>query len=154
MSVRSSLTPIRLALLASALGMVLAAPSALAQDVGRYGDTTYNNNSTSESVTVTAPNITRERDLPGLPGKMTLSQEVSYHDLDLTTRDGDRALRERVRDTARDVCNQLREQYPLHEQPLATKCYEGALKDAMLRADAAIRDARDSDYYRARYSHE
>jgi UrcA family protein len=71
-----------------------------------------------------------------------MSLRVPFDDLDLTTHDGARELRERVRSAARDVCVKLADEYPFKQQPGSTKCYEGALKTAMIHADAAIHDAR------------
>jgi len=142
MSVPTFLKPAtRLALLASAAGFLFTASGAIAQESGSYDQAAYSNDS-RETIEVIAPDIRAER-TNGIPGKVSLSRPVPYDDLDLATRDGARELRARVRDTARQICSDLREAYPVHEQPLATKCYEGALKTAMVRADAAIRDARD-----------
>jgi len=127
----------RLALLASVAGIMFAAPAATAQDAG-YGEAAYS----GEQIIVTAPNFHEEPgSVRGLPGKTTLSRNVPYDDLDLTTRDGARELRARVVATAREVCTELREAYPYREQP-GEKCFQGAYRDALVRADAAIREAR------------
>lgn len=148
MSVRGFLKPLCLALLA---GAAFGAGSAAAQDYGRTGDP-YATGST-EQVIVIHPRYRAYRDGQGigLPGKMSLSRDVSYSDLDLRSREGARELRVRVDEMARDVCRELRDTYPLREQPGATKCYEGAYRDAIVKADAAIRDARFNDYYEAGY---
>lgn len=137
-------TSIRLlALAASAAGALLAGSAALAQDTDNYNEAAYSADPT-EQVIVVAPDIREDRSGAfGLLNKVSMSRPVSYHDLDLTTRDGARELRDRVRDTARDICQQLAEEYPYKQQPGSTKCYEGALKNGMVRADAAIRQARD-----------
>ncbi len=139
-----SVTSIRLlALAAGAAGALLAGSAAIAQDTDNYNQAAYNHEAT-EQVIVVAPTIREDRSNAfGVLNRVSMSRPVSYHDLDLTTRDGARELRERVRDTARDICQQLAEEYPVKQQPGETKCYEGALKNAMLRADAAIRQARD-----------
>ncbi|MBL6853252.1 MAG: UrcA family protein [Alphaproteobacteria bacterium] len=120
--------------------LVMSAVAAQAQDAN-YNPAAYTPPDTEE-VIVTAPDIRMERNpAAGLPGKATLSRTVSYSDLDLGTVGGARTLRARVRETARDICDTLRDAYPLRQQP-GTSCYRDALKDAMPRADAAIRDAR------------
>ncbi len=141
--------PLKLSLLAGAFGVGLAVFPAQAQDYGRYDDPT----TSTESVIVTAPEFRAERTTPGLPGKLTLRREVSYRDLDLRTHEGARELRARVSDTVREVCDQLRDAYPLKEQPLE-HCFTNAYHDAMANADAAIRDARSDQYYQARYRDE
>ena len=138
MSLSKILSPIRMTLLATTLGALWIVPAA-AQDEDR-----------SESVIVTAPQFHQERSTLGLPGKLTLRREVSYSDLDLRTRDGAHELRERVNDTLREICGQLRDSYPVKEQPME-HCYTNGYHDAMVAVDRAIRDARASDYYRADY---
>ena len=131
-----------LALAASAAGAVLAGSAALAQDDGRVDNAAYSPE-TTEQVIVVAPDISEERSNAfGHLDKVSMSLRVPFDDLDLTTHDGAHALRDRVREAARDVCQKLADEYPFKQQPGATKCYEGALKTAMVRADAAIHDAR------------
>jgi len=141
------LKPIRLSLLGAAFGAALFALPASAQDSGG----TYDTN--AESVIVVAPQFHAERNTMGLPGKLTLRREVSYSDLDLRTHDGARELRARVSDTARAICDQLHDAYPLKEQPLE-HCFTNAYNAAMVKTDAAIRDARSSNVYEARYRDE
>jgi len=131
----------RLALFGCAAGLLFATPAAFAQQDGNYNEAAYAPD--SETVIVEAPNIHAERNTFGLPGKLTASRAVPYDDLDLATHDGARELRERVRQTAQDICRELDDASGTREQPGATKCYEGALKTAMVRANAAIHDARD-----------
>ena len=152
MLVPSPLKSIRLALLAGAIGAVFAVSPAAAQDAGRTDDGSTSN-ATTEQVIVVAPQFRSEPDLLNLPAKLSLSQNVSYSDLDLSTRDGARELRARVDETARDVCRQLKDAYPLKQQPLE-HCYANAYRAAIERADEAIHDARDSGYHRARYGDE
>jgi len=141
-----SLIPFRLSLLATALGAALVVLPASAQDYGRDNDTT----DATESVIVTAPDFHAERDTMGLPGKLTLRREVSYRDLDLRTHDGARELKARVADTVRAICDQLHDAYPFKEQPME-HCFTNAYRDAMVKAEAAIRDVRSNGYYEARY---
>jgi len=101
----------------------------------------------TEEVIVTAPDIRMERNpVFGLPGKVTLSRRVAFNDLDLRDRSDARILRQRVRESAREICDTLADAQPLRQQP-GTSCYRDALNDAMPRVDAAIREAR----YPARY---
>jgi hypothetical protein len=51
----------------------------------------------------------------------------------------------RIRDAAQDTCARLAEAYPL-KQAVGTNCYKTALQNGELRANAAIRDARDRRY--------
>ncbi len=140
MSLRS--IPFRALLLGGAFGFGFAAP-ALAQD----------SDTSAETVIVQAPYYHEEGGrLNGDPGITTLSRAVSYSDLDLGTRGGARELRQRIRDTAREVCEQLSDQGP-GAQAMGN-CYRVAVKDALVRADGAIHSARNSDYYQARYRHE
>ncbi len=136
----------RLSLLATAFGAALVVLPASAQDVGRIGGTTDQ----AESVTVTAPEFRFERNTMGLPGKLNLRREVSYRDLDLRTQAGASELRARVRDTVNEICDQMRDAYPLKQQPLE-HCFANAYSAAMVRADAAIHDARWSRTYEASY---
>jgi UrcA family protein len=124
-----------LALLAGALGLALAASSAQAQD-------------SQEQIQVTAPHYhsSDSQRLNGPLEKISLSAKVRYDDLNLRTRSGARELRLRVRDEAQDVCMQLGENYPVREAP-GTSCYKDALDDAMMRADAAIRESREYRTY-------
>lgn len=132
----------RLMLLAGAAGLFFAIQPAGAQDYGRADD--MGQQAGPEQIIVQAPYLREERsNVFGHLDKVSMSGAVSYADLDLTTRGGARELRRRVRDTARDICRQLAEDYPFRQQPLSTKCYEGAVKDGLVRADDAIRDARD-----------
>jgi len=144
MSLRNTVALRNLALFVSA--MALSATAAAAQDAN-YNTAAYTAPDTEE-VIVTAPDIRLERNpVFGLPGKASLSRHVSYSDLDLTDPRDAGTLRQRVRETARDICDTLRDAYPLRQQP-GTSCYRDALKDAMPRADSAIRDARYSARYR------
>jgi UrcA family protein len=135
MTVPSSYT-LRAALIAAALGF--AASPALAQDYG-YSD--------GENIIVTAPRFHEEGNpMRAVPEKVSLSTQVRYDDLDLRSWRGERTLRWRVRDAAQDVCTQLAQAYPLRQAP-GTSCYRKALQNGMIRANEAIRDARDRRYY-------
>jgi UrcA family protein len=136
--------PLKSALLASALGALLLAPAAQAQDNGRYDSASYSND--NESVTVYAPQFRTDPGarLNGIPGKVSLSRAVSYSDLDLRNPRDAHELRARVADTARDICDQLADAYPGPDAS-GTSCFRTARADAMRHVDAAIRDARDEE---------
>lgn len=132
----------RAAILAGAIGLALAASSANAQDYGRY-NSAYQDD---EDIQVTAPRFRVEGNRVNLPlEKISLSTHVPYGDLDLRTWRGARELKLRVRDAAQDTCARLAEAYPL-KQALGTNCYKTAVQNGELRANAAIRDARDRRY--------
>ncbi|HWA90610.1 MAG TPA: UrcA family protein [Rhizomicrobium sp.] len=132
----------------SALALMLTAAPAFAQDYNDNTDNGYDQsyNNGPETIEVIAPRFNFERRPVGAPpGRLSLSQAVSYNDLDLRTRSGAHELRMRVRDTAQEVCARLAEEYPVKQAP-GTNCYKTALDDAMARADTAIRDARNYTY--------
>jgi UrcA family protein len=115
----------------------------MARDIDR--DVT-SQSASSEKIEVYAPRFRVDRSpLIGLVNKISLSRLMRYDDLDLHTARGERELRLRVHDMARDICSQLKEAYPVPEAP-GTSCYSTAVKDAMWRADDAIRDARHYSY--------
>lgn len=119
---------------------VLAAGAASAQDYG-YGPPPGD-----ENITVYAPRVHVEpnKRLDGAPEKLSMSVNVRYDDLDLSSREGARELRARVRDSARDVCAQLRDAYPYQKMP-GTSCFKDAYENAMVHANEAIQDAREYD---------
>ena len=61
----------------------------------------------------------------------TLSQSVSYADLDLSTDAGRDLLRQRVRLTARFLCNRLGE--TSSSSPITPSCQDEAMRSAMSR---------------------
>jgi UrcA family protein len=134
MSIRLS-AKLKLAAIAGAL--VLGASAAAAQDYDRDRDTT-------ETIRVYAPRhfAVERRPMNGPVQKISLSRSVRYDDLDLRTRTGAHELRMRVNAAAADVCSQLADISRIPEQP-GTSCFTAAKQDALLRADAAIRDARE-----------
>ncbi len=69
-----------------------------------------------------------------------LSRGVSYADLDLTTESGAAELRQRVRNTAKEVCQQLQREHPFANEtdlPFGS-CVEEAIHDAMVETNAVI----------------
>ena len=129
----------KLAILAGAIGVVIAASAAHSQDRDRA--TGYDNPST-ETIEVIGPRLRVERSpMNGPVQRISFSRLVRYDDLNLRTSSGARELRVRIRDTAHDICAQLAAAYPIPEAS-GTSCYRTALQDAQLRADEAIHDAR------------
>jgi UrcA family protein len=125
----------RAALVAGVLGLALS--PALGQNYG----------GPEEGVIVTAPRFHVEGNpMRNVPEKISLSTQVRYDDLNLISYQGAQTLRWRVRDAAQDVCTQVAEAYPVYQAP-GTSCYRKALQGGLIRADAAIRDARDRYYY-------
>lgn len=138
---------------AAALGMaglLFAVMPASAQEYGSYGAYGPPN----EEVIVTAPppaafqeEYSGRQSLTMPPEKVSLSQRVRYDDLDLTTGQGAHELRRRVAYAARAVCGTLREAYPFHQLTSARRCYPEAMRNAMVHANEAISDARESYAY-------
>jgi len=127
------------ALLAGAFGLALAS-AAGAQDY-----------QSSEDIQITAPRFkVQTTHVNGPLEKVSLTTHVRYDDLNLRTRAGARELKMRVRDAAQDTCMRVAEAYPVYQQ-LGTNCYKSALQDGELRANAAIRDARDRAIYASYY---
>ena len=131
-----------LTVLAAAIGLSFSTPT-VAQEYG-YA---YGAPPPTEEVIVTAPRSTfREQrdggrgtlDLP--PSKISLSQAVSYSDLNLARWDDALELRHRVRAAAHDVCRELAEAYPLH-QISGSNCYRDAVRNGLVRANSAIASA-------------
>ncbi|MEI9930848.1 MAG: UrcA family protein [Rhizomicrobium sp.] len=123
----------------SAAGVAFAT-AAMAQDA--YDQDRYQNGP-SEQVIVTAPHYSVDRGhLGSSTEKVSLSQAVSFDDLDLTTRRGAHELKLRIRETVQDICAQLRNEVP-YAQPGTRSCHRDAMVTAMTSADRAISDARD-----------
>ena len=133
---------VRAALLVGGFGMALAASSANAQDYGRI-DNGYQDNG---DVQIVAPHfkVTTNR-ANGPLENVSLTTHVRYDDLNLRTWRGAHALKLRVRDAAQDTCMRIAEAYPF-QQAFGTSCYKTALENGELRANAAIRGARDRSY--------
>lgn len=135
----------RLALLsAAALGMVLAASSASAQDYDRYGAPVSYQNGSSEEVEITAPRYHgAQRGASGAPIEdVAVSRGVRYDDLDLRTASGAHALKSRIRYTAQSLCRELDVMHPITADD-SPPCYRTAVEGGMEQADAAIRNARE-----------
>jgi UrcA family protein len=141
-------TATHLALLAAgAFGLALAGFPAAAQDYdddaaysdndANYDEDTYTDD---EAIVVTAPRLP-PADARGLPQRVSLSQEVSFGDLDLRTVSGARELRSRIRYTAHQICTELDASFP-GPGGEAQACYRNTIRNAMNEADDVIADAR------------
>ena len=86
--------------------------------------------STVEEVTV----IGRHGPLPD--DVRSISQTVSYADLDLGSADGRHELKHRIALTARYLCDKLGESDA--SDPVVPSCRDAATRDAVAQADAAI----------------
>ena len=135
----------RTILLAGVFGAALCA-SANAQDY-RYAQPGYS--SDSEEVIVRAPHYRPERSTIGAPIEtVALQRGVRFDDLDLASDWGVRTLRERVGYTARQLCRQLDNEYPVTVSDGTGSCYRRAYEQAMGDADDVIARARDAAYDR------
>jgi UrcA family protein len=79
----------------------------------------------------------------GRPDRM--SRVVSLRDLDLTTLEGRRIMRLRVRDTARDICRALGESSA--GGPLTPSCVDQAVRDAQPQMRTAVNTAYRTQTY-------
>jgi len=75
----------------------------------------------------------------------SLSERVSFADLDLTYAPDRDRLEMRVNNAARRVCTQLNQQSP-NAANLGHSCQEVAVRDAMSQVRFAVADARDAAY--------
>ena len=139
MRIHSPILASMVALLAGS-AFVLIGASANAQGYSDHDDA-YRNN--PENFEVTVPRPGPQRDKMGAPYvNRSLSQEVYFNDLDLRTGRGAHILRERVKLTARLLCRELDERYPVTADN-SPPCYNDAAEDALYQADRAIDDARN-----------
>jgi UrcA family protein len=83
----------------------------------------------------------------GRPGDaQTLSEAVSYSDLDLTYADDRAVLRHRVNDTARRLCRELNSDDASFGN-LGRSCQDIAVRDAMRQMKVAVAEAYDERAY-------
>ena len=116
---------------------VLFATAAMAQQYGPSSTYTVNN-AGQEEVTITSPRYSPWQSTIGAPYRVhSMSVPVSYSDLNLHTGDGVYTLRQRVKYTAREVCDKLTFRDPVG-LPDTDGCYWRAIRDAMPQADAAV----------------
>ena len=121
------------------VGLMTSSSGAYAQE---YGPPASYTTVPTESVIVTAPRYRSDHNYLNVPiENVSLSQAVRTDDLDLRSWRGVRALHERVREAAYQVCGQLIDHYPVGVNSDAT-CYRDAVAEARPRVDAAIQTAR------------
>ena len=116
---------------------VLPFTPAAAQPDSYYGYDSYDD--PSAAITVTAPHARRVgRGTSGAPiMEQSVSQAVSYDDLDLRTADGRDALFDRVDLAARDACATLDEAFPVINSGLVVP--SDCRADARRRAASQVR---------------
>ncbi|HEX4159982.1 MAG TPA: UrcA family protein [Rhizomicrobium sp.] len=143
MSVRFTASHIlRPALIASLFG--LAIPAALAQGAG---GTPYVGGP-NETVTVIAPHFRADSTpLNGPLERMYLSKPIRYTTRDLLDPARAQVLRWKVWRAAHDVCDQLRETYPVYRMSTAPTCFREAYNDAIVKIDSRITGARLAYWY-------
>jgi UrcA family protein len=142
LKVSSLKSPIRVALLAGAIGLAFTAVAS-AQDYDRYGNqVAYHNPSAPDEITVYAPRHLPDRSSIGAPiVNVAMSQAVRYDDLNLTTNWGARRLNERMRQTARVLCQKIELRYVPVDGDRGS-CYRQTVADAQDRVDEVIDHAR------------
>ena len=123
-----------------AAAAVLSATVAIAQEP--LDGTTSAQSGPPEQVTITRPNYPSgyspwQASISAPYRRHTMSIPVSYSDLNLHTGEGVYTLRQRVKYTARDICNSLTFRSPVG-LPDADGCYRHAVEDAMPRTDSAL----------------
>lgn len=101
-----------------------------------------------EHVTVFAPYVL-QKSLSGSARApvmtVTISRNVSYQDLDLTTDQGVAALEGRVRQAAQDICHELDRRYPATvytPMPNSKNCVTDAASSGLMQVKAVAAAAR------------
>jgi UrcA family protein len=137
---RNTLPILAVLLLAGAATVTTLPARAQEYTPAAYGDD-------AEHVIVQAP---RERLHSFADGTVRLSRDIAFDDRDLRTRGGVRALRDRIRDAARDVCDELwdRTTSPgvMVEDSDLRQCASDAYRHAMSQVHDAIAEAREDAY--------
>lgn len=137
-------------ILGAALGVAVVATGARAQD-RYYGP--YYGAAPQEEVIVRSPRRTPQRSAIGAPiVNVAFSRSVRFDDLDLRTGWGVHVLRDRIGRTARTLCRDLDDRYPVSYDgsdssswPVDSRCYRDAVADAMEQARPAIEAARSGE---------
>ena len=142
MSATISASPVlRSALMAVALSFSSAA---FAQGAG---GTPYSGGP-NETVTVIGPHFRADSTpLNGPLERVSLSRAIHYTTADLLDPERARALRWKVWSTAHEVCDQLREAYPVYRSSTSPTCFREAYNDALVKIDARITGARLAYWY-------
>src|SRR5580704_7466940 len=127
---------------AALLTSLLMASSAMAQGISNDKQGIPN-----ENVTVVAPYITHETQTNlgvgnrGIYDVNSLTKEVSYADLDLSKSSDDDRFFQRINDTAKEACAELKAKYPDPPHAPVTddnQCMKQATDQAMLVANSLI----------------
>jgi UrcA family protein len=108
------------------------------------------NSDANEQITVVAPYITHETQSvlgagnKGVYDTNTLTKEVSYSDLDLSKSSDDDRFIQRINDTAKESCAELKAKYPdpTHAPVGNDDCVKAAAGQAMIVADSLISRAK------------
>jgi UrcA family protein len=102
----------------------------------------------NETVTVTAPHYRSDSTpLNGPLERMYLSRPINYTTADLVDPERSQVLRWKVWRTAHDVCDQLRDVYPVYRMSTARDCFRDAYENAIVKIDARISGARLAYWY-------
>lgn len=130
-----------LLLAASIAGLTLAAAGANAQSAYDDRDGYYDNG--TENIIVEVPRYEpQRRGHLGAPIRtVSMSRDVNFGDLDLSTDWGADRLRQRIKSTARQLCNNLDNRFPVTADD-SPPCYSTAVNEAMDQAEDAIAKAR------------
>lgn len=113
----------------ASIGLILSAGAALAAG--------SDNDSNLTPITVQAHHEVQKRQVgmtyTGIPiEQVSLSREVGYGDLDLSTAAGRAKLDHRIKTVAREACRQLHTLYPLESWSTGNReCISGAVDGAM-----------------------
>jgi UrcA family protein len=132
---RVSKSPLRLALLASAIGFALTGAASAQEYV-------YHDGAPPEEVTIYAPHYRApERSTIGAPiENVAISETVRFNDLDLNSAWGINRLDERIRAKAESLCHRIDIGRVPVDDP--QDCYRDAVADAHAQVDAIIQQAR------------
>ena len=76
------------------------------------------------------------------PERVYLSRPISYTTQDLLDPTRSQALRWKVWRTAHEVCDQLRDAYPVYRMSTAPTCFREAYENAITKIDARMAGAR------------
>lgn len=138
------MTTLRTALLSiAALGAFALAAPAIAKDLkeqGAYGESA---DVYSDEIIVIAPRVYRddtgERTSSGVPiQELTLQRAINTHDLNLRRDDDVAELHRRIRETARDACNDVERASQGVLLTTERECVRDATRDAMAQAESLV----------------
>lgn len=113
----------------------------------------YAQSEPSETVTVFAPFVVKKVQGPPAIGKrpavstVSVSRNISYHDIDLTSDAGETTLTARVHQAAQDVCRELERRFPktLYIPVSEDKdCAKNAEAAAMIEVHAVVAASRNN----------